>query len=259
MGEIESCIEDCIATVTLSNPAVKNAISARMWTALRQTLDTLGQSRSLRCVIIRGASGHFSSGADISEFPALRGDLDALRRYHESVIAPALDAVDACVHPTIAAIEGACIGGGLEIACRCDLRICGQSARLGVPINRLGFAMAPRELEGLIALTGRAIALELLLEGGIFDAFEAQSKHLVTRVVPDARVVLETWESARRIAAGAPLAARINKRMVRRLASPAAPLSADEISFAYSYAHSADHAEGVGAFLGGREPRFTGT
>jgi enoyl-CoA hydratase/carnithine racemase len=163
------------------------------------------------------------------------------------------------VHPTIAAIEGACIGGGLEIACRCDLRICGQSARLGVPINRLGFAMAPRELEGLIALTGRAIALELLLEGGIFDAFEAQSKHLVTRVVPDARVVLETWESARRIAAGAPLAARINKRMVRRLASPAAPLSADEISFAYSYAHSADHAEGVGAFLGGREPRFTGT
>lgn len=259
MGEIDSRIEDGVATVTLSNPPLKNAISAAMWIALGRILRTLGEDSGLRCVILSGASGNFASGADIAEFPVLHGDLEAVRNYHEAIIAPALEAISTCRHPTIAAIEGVCIGGGLEIACCCDLRICGQSARLGVPINRLGFAMAPYELEGLIALIGQATALELLLEGRLLDASEALAKNLVTRVVPDSRVAVETWESARRIASGAPLAARINKRMVRRLGSQDLPLDADEVTFAFSYANSADHLEGVRAFLEGREPRFTGT
>jgi len=230
-----------------------------MWIALARILHTLGEDPGLRCIILGGASGNFASGADIGEFRVLHGTREAARNYHEAIIAPALEAISACQHPTIAAIEGVCVGGGLEIACCCDLRICGESARLGVPINRLGFAMAPYELESLIALAGKATALELLLEGGLLNASQALAKNLVTRVVPDNRVALETWESARRIARGAPLAARINKCLARRLGSQKLPLDADEIAFAFSYAESADHLEGVSAFLEGREPRFTGT
>ena len=107
--------------------------------------------------------------------------------------------------------------GGLEIAGLCDLRICGESSRFGVPINRLGLVMAYAEIGSLIALAGEAVALEILLEGRVFDAREAKEKGLVTRVVPDDQVEKEARESAGRIADGAPLVARWHKKFARRL------------------------------------------
>jgi enoyl-CoA hydratase len=93
-----------------------------------------------------------------------------------------------CRHPTIAMIKGICVGGGLELAVMCDLRICGESSRFGVPINRLGVIMAYPEITALIDLVGRATALEILLEGRVFGAAEAKEKRLVTRVVADGKV-----------------------------------------------------------------------
>ena len=122
----------------------------------------------------------------------------------------------------MALIEGICVGGGLEIAALCDLRICGESSRFGVPINRLGLVMAYPEIDGLKRLVGRAATLEILLEGRVFGAEEAKDKGLVTRCPARRRGRAEAYEAtAERIAAGAPLVARWHKKFLRRLEDPA--------------------------------------
>ena len=168
-----------------------------------------------------------------------------------------MSAIGACVHPTVALIEGACIGGGLEIAMRCDLRICGRSSRFGIPSNRLGLVIGYAELEALMAAVGRARALEILLEGRIFDAEEAYEKGLVQRVVDDAEVAAEAYASAARIAAGAPLVNRWHKKFMRRLGTPE-PLSAAEREEALACFGTADYGEGWRAFLAKRRPQFEG-
>ncbi len=166
-------------------------------------------------------------------------------------------AVRECLHPTIAMIHGACTGGGLEIACACDLRISGESGRFGVPINRLGHALAYPEMRLVQQVVGRALVLELLLEGRILDAREAERRGLVNRVVPDGDLEREVHAAARRIASGAPLAARANKKFVRRLADPT-PLSQEEINESYALCDSEDYKEGVRAFLAKEKPKFMG-
>ncbi len=259
MAHIDLTRDNAIATLWLAHEGHRNALTHEMWKQLRERLTELSADTSLRCVVITGAGTDFASGADISEFPQLRSNPAALRHYHEEIIAPALTAIDDCLHPTVAAVRGVCLGGGFEIACRCDLRICEDSARLGVPINRLGFPMAPAELAGLVALAGRALALELLLEGRILSAQEAVAKNLVTRVVADDELAQAVRECSARIASGAPLAARINRQLVRRLDAQRATLDAAQLDFAFSYANSRDHLEGVQAFLEGRAPHFTGS
>ena len=256
-GQVRLEREDALAVVTLSHPGRLNAITVAMWEQLRGIFEALAVDDSVRCVIVRGADGQFAAGADIREFPMARGDLQRVRHYHQQVLAPALAAVANCPHPVVAQIEGVCVGGGLEVACQCDLRIAGASSRFGVPINRLGFPMAPDEMRGLLALAGRAATLAILLEGRVFDSAEAQSLGLLTRVVPDADVAAQARASAERIMRGAPLAARINKRQARRLLQ-GEPLGEADYQDFFSYAESRDHREGVGAFLAGRPPVFTG-
>lgn len=253
---IELAVSGAIARVTLSRPDKLNALSIAMWRDLARTFADIGNDASLRCVIVRGAGENFAAGADIAEFPELRATPEQGMRYHTELVAGALDAIARCPHPVVAAIEGACVGGGLEIACACDLRLAAPGARFGIPINRLGFALAPQELRYLLALTGPAIALELLLEGRVFDAQEARDKGLLHRIVDD--VHAEAEASARRIAQGAPLAARSNKALIRRLACDPSPLSPNEVQTAFACLSSQDYAEGVQAFLDKRPPRFTG-
>ncbi|MNI31129.1 putative enoyl-CoA hydratase echA8 [compost metagenome] len=228
-----------------------------MWGELRDVFTRVAADDALRCVIVRGEGGNFAAGADIREFPAQRADMAGVQRYHRDILAPALQAVASCPHPVVAQIEGVCVGGGLEIASQCDLRIAGASARFGVPINRLGFPMAPDEMRGLLALVGRAATLAILLEGRVFGADEAHGLGLLTRIVPDEQVADAARRSAERIAQGAPLAARINKRLSARLAQGGA-LTEDEYQDYFSYAESRDHQEGVRAFLAGVDPSFSG-
>lgn len=248
-----------IATVTLNNPAKLNAINASMWRRLRTVMEELSADDTLRCVVLRGAGeAAFAAGGDLEEFLTLRDTLERALVYHEQWVAGALAAIRACPHPTVALIHGACLGGGLEIAVQCDLRICGRSARFGVPINRLGFSMAPGELAGLLALAGPAVTLELLLEGRILDAREAYEKGLVSRVVEDAEVAEAAYAAARRIAAGAPLAARMHKQLVRRLTAVPPALTLEEVKASFAFLDSEDYREGLSAFFEKRTPLFKG-
>ncbi len=258
MGTLTTDRKVAVTTVTLVNPGKLNAISVEMWQALGQTFAALSADKSLRCIVVRGADGNFAAGADIAQFPEVRGSLDQLHVFHREIIAGALRAIAECAHPTVALIEGFCVGGGLEIAACCDLRIAGASSRFGAPIHKLGFAMAPDELRALLSVVSRATVLELLLEGRILDALEARERGIVTRVVVDDRVVDEAYATAARIAAMAPLANRISKRLIRRMGPGAAPLSDAEIDESFSYWDSHDHREGIAAFLEKRSPRFRG-
>lgn len=251
--------DGAIATVTLSNPAKLNALTVAMWRELALAVEKLSMDENLRCVVLRGAGTEsFAAGADIAEFAAVRDNPAQGEVYHRQHVRGALKAVEECRHPTVAMIHGACAGGGLEIACMCDLRIAGESGRLGVPINRLGFAIAYDELAALLPLTGRAVALEILLDGRMWGAREALAKGLLTRVVPDAELEAESYAAARRIAAGAPLVNRWHRRFVRRLAPRPAPLTAAEIGENFAYFATEDYRIGMDAFARKRKPKFVG-
>jgi enoyl-CoA hydratase len=246
-----------IATVVLDRQEKLNALALASWVELAQRMRELSADLALRCVILRGAGERaFAAGADIAEFPQVRANAEQGRVYGERIHA-AMRAVGECVHPTVAMIRGVCVGGGLEVALMCDLRICGAGSRFGVPINRLGLTMGYGELAGLLAVVGPAVALEILLEGRVFDAQEALAKRLVHRVVADTAVEAEAVATAQRIAAGAPLVARWHKRFIRRLQAHT-PLTASEWSEGYACFDSNDYREGLAAFLARRDPRFEG-
>jgi enoyl-CoA hydratase/carnithine racemase len=149
------------------------------------------------------------------------------------------------------------VGGGLEIAALCDIRICGESSRFGAPIKNLGLVMAYPEMAPLLRLVGHDTTLEILLEGRIFDAAEAKEKRLVTRVVPDDQVQAESHATAQRIAEGAPLVARWHKRFARRLAD-ARPISEAEADECFDCFDTEDFRIGYAAFLAKEKPEFTG-
>jgi enoyl-CoA hydratase/carnithine racemase len=249
--------DGAIATVTLNNPDRLNALNKAMWEHLGETMRKLSVDDSLRCVVLRGAGEKaFAAGADISEFATERADSKQAKRYGD-VIHETMQSVSRCKHPTLAMIHGACVGGGLEIAAMCDMRLCGESSRFGIPINRLGLTMAYGELQGLLALAGRAVTLEILLEGRMFDAQEASRKRLVNRVVPDAKVEEEAYALARRIAEGAPLVARWHKQFIERL-SVTAQLTPEEWEEGFACFDTEDYRIGVEAFLSKTKPGFKG-
>ena len=152
-------------------PTSSTRSTPEMWSALKQAMDTANADPGLRCIVLAGAGDKaFAAGGDIEEFLTVRATVEQALHYHDDLVAAALDAIRNCPIPTVAAIHGACIGGGLEIAGCCDIRIAGSSARFGAPINRLGFSMYPGEMAGLLDLVGPAVLLEILLEGRILDS-----------------------------------------------------------------------------------------
>jgi enoyl-CoA hydratase/carnithine racemase len=219
--------------------------------------EALRAEPALRCIVLRGAGEKaFAPGNDISEFETERANVGQARAYG-AVMHHTLRAIADCRVPVVAMIHGICVGGGLEIAAHADLRICGESSRFGAPINRLGLVMAYHEIEGLLKLAGRAVTLEILLEGRVFGADEALRKGLVTRVVPDGEVETEARAAARRIAEGAPLVARWHKKFVRRLES-GEPLLKEEIDESYACYGTEDFRTGYRAFLAKTKPEFEG-
>ncbi|MCK6391080.1 MAG: enoyl-CoA hydratase-related protein [Azonexus sp.] len=255
MSSIELDIKDQIATLTLNNPGKLNAIDLGMWRQIQENMARLSVDREIRCVVVRGAGDEaFAAGGDLEEFVTARATLAQALHYHGEV-AKALNAIADCPHPTIALIRGACIGGGLEIAGSCDLRIAGEGAKFGAPINKLGFSMYPGEMEGLLRLAGPAVLKEILLEGRILSAAEAMQKGLLTRVVADDRVAGEAYASARRIAQGAPLVAGWHKQWISRLLN-GRPLSDEEKAASFAFLETDDYREGLAAFLEKRKPQF---
>ena len=257
-GDVVVVVRDGdVATITLNRPEKLNAITGEMWRRLGEVMRALDRDESVRCIVLRGAGDKaFGPGADIGEFESTRKTVRQATAYGK-VMHATLAAIRGCRHPTIAMIYGLCVGGSLEIASMCDLRICGASARFGVPVNRIGVIMAYPELIGLVDLVGRATALEILLEARVFGAAEAKDKGLVTRVVPDDRLAEEVALAARRIADGAPLSNRWHKKFARRLMDPR-PLAKREQAEGFANCGTADYLEGYRAFLEKRKPNFKG-
>ena len=249
--------DGAIATVTLNNPDKLNALSFGMWMHLGEIVRELEADDGVRCIVLRGAGEQaFAAGADISEFEKVRANAKVAKDYGNK-IEGTMRAVKECRHPTVAMIHGVCVGGGLEIASQCDLRICGASSRFGIPINKLGLVVGYGEMQALIDLVGRATALEILLEGRVFGAEEAKQKGLVNRVVADDQVGAEALAAAERIAAGAPLVARWHKKFARRLADPR-PLTEAERDEGYACFDTEDYRIGFKAFLAKQKPQFKG-
>jgi enoyl-CoA hydratase/carnithine racemase len=250
--------EGPVATIVLNRPERLNALDLASWRRLGEAAAKLDADESLRCILIRGAGEKaFAAGADISAFARERASVEQARIYGEAMHV-ALRAVAECRHPTVAVIRGVCVGGGLELASVCDLRIAAQSSRFGAPIKQLGLTMSYRELQGLIEIVGKAGALEILLEGRIFGPERALEMGLVNRVVADERLEAEAAETARRIADGAPLVARWHKKFVRRLLDPR-PLTEAELEEGFASIKTEDYRIGVEAFLAKRTPHFTGS
>jgi len=246
-----------LARVTLANPDKHNAIDVAMWRELRAAFELVQAPAVVEAplvVVVCGAGGQFASGGDIAEFADFRFEEARLHDFHEHVVGPALRAMLDCDVPILAQIEGACIGGGLEIAACCDIRIAGEGSRFGAPIARLGFPMAPGELQLLSRVVPEAVLREMLLEARLFDAASALRRGLVHRVVADADVAAEALQHARMIASLSPQAARINKRTLRQIAA-GGPGGVDRRAH-FEYADSPEHREGIAAFLEKRPPRF---
>lgn len=244
------------ATVILNRPDKMNALNIEMWRALAGVMENLAGMAALRCIILRGAGGNFAAGADLAEFRSQRWTTGQAEAYG-AIMLRALYAIRDCPHPTIAAIEGNCIGAGLEVAAMCDLRFASARARFGVPIQKIGVTMPYPELAELVALLGRATMLELLLEGGVHDAQWALAKGLVTRLsAPDA-FEGDLDALVKRISDGSPFSHRNHKAMTRRCQEGNAVTPA-ELRAGYAACEAADYREGIEAFLAKRRPSFPG-
>lgn len=274
-GEVKVLPPDAagIVRVQLCHAGKRNAMSVAMWRALRAAFVALQNDAGVRCVLIEGGgpgeggSGQpsFCSGGDISEYPGFRFDAARLRDFHEDAVWGGLSAMLACDVPIVAAISGACMGAGVEIAACADLRLAAASARFGAPIARLGFPMAPREAALVASAVGALTARQMLLEAATFSAQEMAARGFVGTVVEDEQLQPAALASAGRVAALAPAAARANKQILRALL--AAPLAAAQTlaqqgqaggpgNDVYAYADAAEHREGIAAFLGKRPPVF---
>jgi enoyl-CoA hydratase len=277
---IELRVDGAVAAITLRNPARRNAMTRAMWRDLRAAVAALCSSENnsyscyiplgssqIRCLIVQGEAGHFCAGGDISEYPEFRFDEASLRAFHEDDVAPALHALLACDVPVVAQIQGNCMGGGVEIAACCDIRIAAEGASFGAPIAKLGMPMAPQELAIVLRAAGEATVREMLLEARTFSAQQMLLRGFVQRVVADSQVASEVQHTAQRICSLSPQAARLNKQALRQflvLNKPVAPQNRAQAAInnvvnktsSFDYADSAEHVEGITAFLEKRSPQF---
>ncbi|KAA5605644.1 enoyl-CoA hydratase/isomerase family protein [Roseospira marina] len=243
-----------VATVTLNKPDKLNALDLPMWQGLAETFEALGEDAGLRTVVLQGAGKAFAAGADIGEFDTVRATARQAKEY-DVVMRRALRAVRECPAPVVARIDGACVGGGLELAAQADLRVATTRSRFGVPISRISVVMAYPEIEGIQRLIGAARTAEILLEGKIHDAAWAYQAGLINYAV-EPEALDETMTGViDRIGQGAPLVARWHKRFIRRLVTPH-PVSPSELDECYDFLSTADYVEGVNAFKSKRKPTF---
>jgi enoyl-CoA hydratase/carnithine racemase len=244
-----------IALLTLNRPDKRNALTLGMWLELERAFVLLEQDEQLRCIVVRGAGGNFAAGADLSEFPALRANTAQAEAYGRQMIA-ALLAVRDCRHPTVAAIEGLCVGGGLEVALMCDLRLGSAESRYGIPIQKVGVAMPYPELALLTQMLGRPTMLAMLLEGQLHDASWAEKHGLLTRISADLDADLAAVIG--RVVSGSPASHRHHKRFTRLAAERSKPLDSAAVLESYAAVETMDYQEGIAAFLQRRPPKFHG-
>ncbi len=251
---------EAVVRLRISNPDQRNALDHEILDALAETLPRLDQGIETRCLLITGAPPAFSAGYDIASIPSETFERDA-----EALVAhpfhAAMEAVASHPWPTVAAINGHCIGGGLELAVTCDMRICAAGAKLGMPPVKLGLVYSHTGLRKFLDTIGVARTKELFLTGHNVGAARAEQIGLVHEVVPDAELEAASVELAATIAANAPLSMRGNKSAIDLLT--ASPVLTEQqeaglVALRESCFGSEDFREGIEAFAEKRKPIWKG-
>ncbi len=251
---------DAVARLTISNPERRNALDHDVLDAIADALPQLDRGIETRCILITGAAPTFSAGYDISGISDATFERDA-----EALVAhpfhAAMEAVAKHPWPVVAAINGHCLGGGLELAITCDLRICATGAKLGMPPAKLGLIYGHTGLRRFIDTIGLARTKELFMTGRNYDATRAEHIGLVNEVVADDQLETESIELAAEIAANAPLSVRGNKQAIDLL--NACPTLSEQqeaglITLRESGFGSEDFREGIEAFAEKRRPEWKG-
>jgi enoyl-CoA hydratase/carnithine racemase len=244
-----------VATLTLNRPEKKNALTLAMWTALPGLLARIAADPAAKVLVVRGAGGTFAAGADIGEFETVYATPDSTRAYFDRVGA-AMEALATFEKPTVAMIEGACVGGGLGLALCCDLRIAATDARLALTPGKLGLVYSLPDTRRLVQAVGLSKAKDILFTGRLIGAEEALSIGLVDGLhTPDA-LEAAVAEKTGQIAAASQWTARRAKAIVGLIADGGTADTAETARWLIEAVEGGDFREGRDAFLGKRKPVF---
>lgn len=248
---------DGIGVITFNRPEARNALTFAMYEGLAEICETAPAKGDVKALVVIGAGDKaFAAGTDIAQFRSFKTPQDAID--YEQKIDRVLGAVERCPLPTVAALAGACTGGGAGIAAACDIRIAARDLKFGFPIARtLGNCLSARNLARLSALVGAGRTKEIIFTSRLIGAEEALAAGLVTELLGDrAAVEARALELAALLAGQAPLTLMATKEALRRLTAAAAEVD-DEDLIVQCYT-SEDFREGLEAFLGKRKPRWQG-
>lgn len=259
-GKIDLEYDDAIAWMTINNPARHNAISAAMYQQAAELLREVAAADGIRALVLRGAGEKaFASGADISKFGEERDTVEQVMTYraHTDEMVQALRNLP---QPSIAMIQGWCIGGGLGLALNCDLRISTDEARFGNPSARLGLGYSLDSVKTLVDVVGAPMTKEILFTSRRYSAAEALRMGLLHAAVPKSVLVPFTRSYVQQITANAPMSVRTMKFTINEVLKDAAERRVDicDADFIKCF-ESNDYKEGRAAFMEKREPQFTGT
>src|SRR5919201_3092899 len=252
--EILTAVADGVATVTMNRPAERNAMNSAMLTGLRSAFDVLESRRDVGVVVVRGAGSAFCAGMDLKEMESRGGARDP-----EADVVGVLQRVERSRHPTIALVHGDAIAGGCELALHCDLRVMADTARIGLPLARIGLIVPFPLGQKLVEIIGPAHTRQLLFTGRLIDARRAYEIGMVHQVAAAVDVETAALSLARSIADNAPLALAGMKQVVQRAVSARPSVDhADLDASALRARQSTDASEGRRAMLEKRKPNFRG-
>jgi len=256
---VQAWTEGSALHIRFNNPAKRNALSVDMWQAVPPLLAQAEQDPSLRVVVFSGAGDKaFVSGADISQFEDQRAAKEAVKQY-EAMAEDALMAIYNCPLPTLACIRGYCIGGGVNVAISCDIRLASEDSQFAIPAARLGLGYRLSALKNLVNLVGVGVAKDLFFTARRIGAAEAKSVGLVTRVAAAQQMPALLAEYTEAFAANAPLTIRAGKRIMQEMLKDDADLDRDLCQrLILDCFESEDYAEGRRAFMDKRKPVFRG-
>jgi enoyl-CoA hydratase/carnithine racemase len=258
-NKILSEVKDGIGWIVYNNPERRNAVSLAMAEKVAEVISEHNNDDDVRVVVVRGEGGKsFVAGQDISEFEELRSTSDGIERY-ERITNGMYDGIRECPKPVIAMIEGYCMGGGMAVACACDIRVCSDNSIFSIPAGRLGIGYRPRFTRWVVETVGGPIAKEILFTARRYDAAEALKIGLVNRVTSVGELTGYVKEYANSIAKNAPLSVRASKRIVNEVGAGPGEWNMREMqALIDACSNSDDYEEGRQAFMEKRTPKFNG-